>query len=179
MYRWTDQSGRTHFTDTPPPASARSVQKRRGNAAAQDDEGNRAEPYALQMARKNSPVKLYSAPGCGAACDEARNLLNSRGVPFTEVSVANQTHIQELKQLIGSAAVPALVVGSNIQRGFEPGAYHGALDSAGYPRAGILPPRQQAAPQQPPPEAEAQGEASNAEPPPEVVRGPYAPKPAR
>jgi glutaredoxin len=170
MYRWTDQTGKTHFTDTPPPASARNVQRRSGGAAAEDSD-NQAEPYSLQMARKKHPVKLYSTPGCGAACDEARKLLNSRGVPFAEVSVASESAIAELKNVVGSASVPALVVGGRVQKGFEEGAYHSALDSAGYPKAGILPPRRQAEPQ--PPEGQAEPQADN---PPEetpVIRGPY------
>jgi len=27
LYRWTDEKGRVHITDTPPPASARNVQR--------------------------------------------------------------------------------------------------------------------------------------------------------
>jgi glutaredoxin len=180
MYRWTDHTGKTHFTDTPPPASARNVQRRSGGGGAAEDSDNQAEPYSLQMARKKHPVKLYSAPGCGAACDEARKLLNSRGVPFAEVSVASESGIAELKNVVGSASVPALVVGGRVQKGFEEGAYHSALDSAGYPKAGILPPRRQAEPQppegQPEPadkEADNQGEETSG------VRGPYAPDPAR
>lgn len=177
MYRWTDPSGRVHFTDTPPPGAARNVQKRPAAAGGSDPSAGSNEPYALQMARKNSPVKLYSAPGCGAACDEARKLLNTRGVPFAEVSVASEAQIKELKELVGSPSVPALVVGDNVRKGFEEGAYHAALDAGGYPRTGILRPRNQGEPQQPPPaegNAQAQGEEPAEETP--ARRGPYSPR---
>jgi hypothetical protein len=62
MYRWTDSTGKTHYTDTLPPASARNVEQRdgrEGNTSA----SSTAEPHALQLARKKSPVKLYSTPG--------------------------------------------------------------------------------------------------------------------
>ena len=168
MYRWTDDSGKTHFTDTPPPASAKSVERRRGAPAAADT-GNPGEPYAVQVARKNSPVKLYSTPGC-EACDEARKLLNARGVPFTEVSVASESAIADLKNAAGSASVPALIVGSTVQKGFEEGAYHASLDAAGYPKTGILPPRKQTEPKPTEPKAETQPAAEPA------PRGPYAPR---
>ena len=177
MYRWTDQSGRVHFTDTPPPGSARNVQKRAAGAGGADPSAGSNEPYALQMARKNNPVKLYSAPGCGAACDEARKLLNARGVPFAEVSVASEARINELKELVGSPSVPALVVGGNVRKGFEEGAYHAALDAGGYPKTGILRPRNQAEPQQQQPaegDAQAQGDEPAEETP--VRRGPYSPR---
>jgi glutaredoxin len=173
VYRWTDPSGKTHFTDSLPPASARDVHKRGPGPAEAGEAGNPLEPYALQVARKNYPVKLYTAVGCGAACDEARKLLNSRGVPFAEVSVSDESDIAELKSVVGSASVPALMVGSAVQKGFEQGAYHAALDSAGYPKTGILPPRRQAQPK--PPEVDQAAEGQSQEAP--AVRGPYAPIP--
>jgi len=33
MYRWVDKDGKVHYTDTPPPAAAKSIQKR-GTAPA-------------------------------------------------------------------------------------------------------------------------------------------------
>ena len=38
------------------------------------------------------------------------------------------------------------MVGRSVQRGFEQGAFDALLDSAGYPKAGVLPPLTQAAP---------------------------------
>jgi len=171
VYRWTDSSGKTHFTDTLPPASATDVQKRRGAGSAQSDDVNNApEPYALQHARKTHPVKLYTAPGCGAACDEARALLNTRGVPFTEVSASDELAIAELKEASGASAVPVLLVGSTVLKGFEPGMFHRSLDAAGYPKTGVLPRRNQAEPNLPEP-AERETAAEAASP-----RGPYAPR---
>lgn len=141
VYRWTDSAGKTHFTDTPPPASARDVKNLRASPAELDDAGNAPEPYAVQLARKNHPVKLYSAPGCGAACDDARALLNARGVPFTEVSVASEAAIEDLKNASGSSSVPVLLVGTSVHKGFEPGIYQRSLDAAGYPKTGVLPRR--------------------------------------
>lgn len=142
LYRWTDEAGKIHFSDTPPPAGAKNVQKKRalpGNA------GTPVEPFALHQARENFPVTLYSTPGC-EPCNEARKLLNSRGVPFTEVSVTESSNLAELKKAVGSDSVPALMVGSDAHKGFEAGAYQQMLDAAGYPKTGILPARNQAEP---------------------------------
>ena len=169
IYRWTDEKGRVHVTDTPPPPGAKSVQSKGAPGAAPGEPqaaGN--EPYALQVARKNYPVTLYSTPGCDA-CGEARKLLNSRGVPFTEVSVNNEKQLEVLRNAVGSNSVPSIVVGSTVLKGLEEGNYNRALDAAGYPKAGILPPRSQGEPQPTAPQTEVK-------PVPEGESlGPYAP----
>jgi glutaredoxin len=133
LYRWTDDKGRVHFTSTPPPAGAKSVQKKGAPAPAASAPDSGAESYLLQQARKDFPVALYSAPGC-EPCEGARKLLNARGIPFKEVSVVDNPQIEELKKLFNDATVPVLTVGRTVQKGYEQGAYHALLDAAGYPK---------------------------------------------
>lgn len=173
LYQWTDSQGRVHITDTLPPPNAKNVQKKAAPAPSTAAPAP-AEPYALTVVRKQYPIKLYSTPGCDA-CDDARKLLNARGLPFDEVSVTTDQQIAELKQAANTSSVPVMIVGSTVQRGFEEGAYNKLLDAAGYPKLGALPPRNQAEPAPPgepkvdvKPVAEGQGEAP---------RGPYAGKP--
>lgn len=178
LYRWTDAQGRVHITDTPPPASARSVEKKAGSVAGVGTQ----TPYALSQAMRDFPVTLYTSPNCQEPCAAARAALNKRGVPFKEVQVWEEDTNAELKRLSGATEVPTLVVGRSVHRGFEPSAYGALLDSARYPKAGLLPPRAQAAP--PPPEGyvpAAKRDQPAAEPvkpePPAPPSGPYAPKP--
>jgi glutaredoxin len=172
LYRWTDEKGRVHVTDTPPPPSAKDVRKRALEAAPEPASGA-GQPYAVQLAAKNYPVTLYTAPDC-APCGTARALLNQRGVPFREVSVVGEEASAQLRNAVGSLSVPSLVVGTSTQKGFEQGAYHSMLDLAGYPRAGILPPRSQAEPKPEPakPAAAKDAEADEEEP----AAGPYKPR---
>ena len=172
MYRWTDEKGRVHVTDTPPPPSAKAVQKKSfsgGGTAASDSAG---QPYALQLAAKSFPVTLYTSKDC-EPCGAARNLLNARGVPFREVLVVDEPQQEELRKVAGALAVPSVTVGSNVQKGFEESAYHSLLDIAGYPKPGILTPRNQAEPKPAPPPAAA--EAKPAEDADAAASGPYAP----
>ncbi|MBI2753376.1 MAG: glutaredoxin family protein [Betaproteobacteria bacterium] len=171
MYRWTDEKGRVHVTDMPPPASAKGVIK--SGAVPAEPAPTRSsgqEPFALQQARANYPITLYTAPDC-EGCDAARKLLNARGLPFKEVNVIDATQIEELQKAVGSNSVPAIIVGSTVQKGFEEGAYQRLLDAAGYPKTGALSPRSQAAPKPPAP---ALPEVKPA-PQPERPTGPYAP----
>jgi glutaredoxin len=139
LYRWTDPSGRVHFTDTPPPPNAKNVQKKAGGPGpSQSAPVTPNDPYVVQQARKNSPVTLYTGPGCDP-CGSARKLLNERAVPFKEVSVVDEAGAAELNKAVGGGIIPAIVVGKSSQMGFEQAAYHALLDAAGYPRPGILP----------------------------------------
>lgn len=164
LYRWTDSSGRVHYTDTPPPPSATDVKQKSVPVSGSGP----SEPFVLQQARKDFPVKLYTAPGC-QPCDSARELLNKRGVPFSEVSISGEPDkLEELQKTTGISGVPALVVGRHVQGGFEDAIYHRMLDEGGYPKMGILSPRNQAEPKPISPETRAQ-------PPEQPALGPYAP----
>lgn len=168
MYRWTDEKGRAHFSNTPPPAGAKNVQKKDSTGAAAES-GAPALPFSVQQAQKDFPITLYTTPGC-EGCDAARKLLNGRGLPFKEVSVSEDAQIEELKAAAGANSVPTMIVGRSVQKGFEEGVYNRTLDAAGYPRTGILPPRTQAAPAQVQPGAEAPQPLIT----PASPRGPYA-----
>jgi glutaredoxin len=167
IYRWVDDKGRVQVTDSPPPAGAKNVQK---SEAPVEPSGGEQLPFELRQAAANFPVVLYSSPNCQEGCSRARDALNRRGVPFKEVSVTDAAGIEELKKVSGGNQVPVLTVGRSVQKGFEQGALDALLDSAQYPREGVLPPRRQAAPQ---PAAPAKPAAQAQAPEP---RGPYSPK---
>jgi glutaredoxin len=178
IYRWTDDKGRVHITDTPPPANARDMQVRNlGSSSAAPTQ----MPFELAQAVKDFPVVLYTSPNCKDPCAMARAALNKRGIPFKEVQVWEQESNTELKRISGSDEVPTLLVGKSVHKGFQQTAYDALLDSARYPRAGILPARSQPAPEKPegyvpPGERPAAKAASPAEPEPEAPRGPYSPE---
>lgn len=168
-YRWVDKNGRVQYTDTPPPASAKNVQKKR----LQDNAIGGQASYQLDKAMRESPVTLYSHPDCKAQCQLARDTLNKRGIPFSEISVEDQPKQDTLKRLSGGTTVPVLMVGGQVETTISAEAYNRALDLAGYPPPGVARERNQAAPQSQPDQPPAAQPA--AEPAPER-RGPYAPR---
>jgi len=146
LYRWVDENGRVHYTDQPPPAQARSAERKRlGNKPSAA-----SLPYALQEAVRNFPVTLYTAEGCGEGCKQAVAYLTRRGVPFTEKDARNGDNANAVMALTGGKLeVPLLTVGRNALRGYEEGAWANALDAAGYPRSAVLPPGVAARKQEP------------------------------
>jgi glutaredoxin len=176
MYRWVDKDGKVHYTDTPPPAASKGVQKR-GTAPAPTDTGP-AAPYAVQQAAKNFPVVVYTSSNCGQPCTDGKALLATRGVPYREVAVGpgSDMSAEDLKKATGGDTVPVMMVGRSKSLGFETEMWRNALDAGGYPRSA---PPLSAAAQKAAAAPAAKADAPTAEPAPaepEKPKGPYAPK---
>jgi glutaredoxin len=135
LYKWVGPDGKVTYSDTLPPASARQVETKPVNAGG----GNTTDlPYELSEAVKNNPVTLYTTAKCGA-CDEGRQLLAARGIPFSEKTVNTDEDVSKLRQVSGATQLPVLIVGRNKQNRFEANAWGGALTAAGYPETSKLP----------------------------------------
>ncbi len=163
MYKWVDANGKTHFTDTPPPASAKPA------AVTGSSAGNTATlvnlPYALAVPARNHPVTLYTASAC-AGCDAGRNYLRGRGIPFAEKTVTTEADIANLKAAGGDGSLPYIAVGSAKMAGFEAAAWDNMLKVANYPATKVLP----ASYKYPAAVAAAPAAAKSAEPDPEIAR---------
>lgn len=135
QYRWEDEKGRVQYTDTAPPPSAKNVQKKNLNGNSVGAQ----QGYALGRALREAPVTLYTHPICKEQCQLARDVLNRRGVPFTEIVASDPDKVEALKQVSGGTAVPVLVVGGTVEKTVSADAYNHALDAAGYPPPGLVP----------------------------------------
>ena len=132
-YRWIDPaSGLTVFSDQAPPPGAKQVVKTSGDERA----GEPQLPYATRQAAEKFPVTLYTASNCADVCQQARGLLNGRGIPFSEKIIASPDDTAELSRKLGSeATIPSLMVGQQGFKGYEAGAWNNLLDLAGYPKS--------------------------------------------
>lgn len=135
LYRWVDEKGQVTYSDLPPPTTVGDVQQKRFGSKA----GTQQLPYALQTATRDFPVTLYTTD-CGPGCDNAAKLLDARGVPYTQKNAKDPNVAAELMKLMdGKVFAPVLLVGKSVVKGFEDGAWHSALDIAGYPKSNMLP----------------------------------------
>lgn len=132
LFRWVDADGKVHYTDQPPPASAKKVEEKKLGGGSTIDTSEL--PYATRQAMKKSPVTLY-ANDCGEPCKQARDHLTQRGIPFaTKNPQTSPADAEVLTKLVGATYVPVLTVGDAVSKGYEKGAWDAALDAAGYPR---------------------------------------------
>ena len=138
VFRWTDEKGTVHYSDQPPPSSAKQSAKIKGGGNVIDVD---KESYETRIAREKNPVVLF-ANACGPICDQARDHLNKRGIAFSVKDPSKEPEIAvELKKLVGSVEVPVIVVGKTHQKGFEPSSWDSLLDAAGYPKTPLNPSR--------------------------------------
>lgn len=131
LYRWVDTNGNVHYTDTPPPPSAKKGEEKHLTPSVIQ---STQTPYATRTAVKNFPVTLYNS-NCGETCDEAKNHLTRRGIPFTAKNADDPAVQEEMRKLFGGLQVPILVIGKSPTKGYEASAWDAALDAAGYPRS--------------------------------------------
>jgi glutaredoxin len=131
LYQWKDAQGRTVYSDQPPPTSVRNAQQKNFKGSVIEV----GESYSIRLAREKHPVTLYTS-ACGTLCDQARQLLIERGIPFSSKDLqSNAAARDEVQKLTGQVNVPVLLVGSEKVEGFEAGRWHAALDRAGYPKS--------------------------------------------
>ncbi len=145
-YRWVDPAtGRTVISDMPPPPAIKKVEISRGGYVEQVDKAaasttNNAPAastsYAVRQVAAKYPVTLYTSVNCGATCQTGRDLLNKRGIPFTEKVLQTTEEIDAFRKATGSDSpmLPTVLVGKEVSRGFESGAWNSLLDMAGYPK---------------------------------------------
>lgn len=173
VYRWTDEQGRVRYSDTPPPATAKDVQKK---PFSEDPMVTRLRAkQELAAAKQRFPVTLYTSPSCKELCGGARAALSARSVPFEEVQVWDPESNEALQKASGGNEVPVVLVGETVVRGFDAAALDNALDAAGYPKQGLLPSETQAAPELPEgylPGGKPAAPAEASEPAPEAERTP-------
>lgn len=156
LYRSIDKDGKVHYSDTPLMGSE-DVERLK---SVKEPVPDTSLPYETQRAMQNFPVTLYSFPKCGSACQQAREMLNKRGIPFTEKSLVEQKDIDEFRKASGDSQIPALTVGKTWLRGFQEEQWNNELDFAGYPKKNLAyRPQPVAPPAQPEEEVTPAGQA--------------------
>jgi hypothetical protein len=132
VYQYTDENGKTVYSDIPPNQAKNLQEKTLNNNSIQAS----GVGYGLKEAMRKYPVTLYT-DDCGEICDKARAYLGARSIAYTVKNPGKvKADSDDLKKLIGGAGneVPVLKVGSQVSKGFEEGAWGSLLDAAGYPR---------------------------------------------
>ena len=142
QYKYTGPDGKVIYSDQPPPANVKGVQKTNiggntSNAAAAAPAS--ALPFALQAPSRNFPVTLYTASSCDL-CTSARAHLNKRGIPFSEKTIATSDDITAFKAATGAGSLPVMMLGSGKQVGYNSEVWDDVLTNAGYPATSQLPP---------------------------------------
>ncbi|RMX00644.1 glutaredoxin family protein [Allofranklinella schreckenbergeri] len=132
VYRSKTASGTVMYSDRALTPGAALVKKEK--EALLTDGGF---PEALQKSVRRYPVVLFSSPDC-APCAQGRKVLNQRGIPFKEYTIATAEDQSVLEEK-GIASLPHLTIGRQALRGFNEAQWEQYLNAAGYPATSLLP----------------------------------------
>ena len=136
VYRIVGPDGRVTYSDQPPPAAnARPVGTGATVSAA---EASAQLPFQLRQVVGRYPVTVYTSSDC-APCNSGRNLLNARGIPYTEKLINTAEDGEALKRLSGDTSLPFLTIGAQQIKGYSDTEWTQFLDAAGYPKTSALP----------------------------------------
>ncbi|RRD57407.1 glutaredoxin family protein [Comamonadaceae bacterium OH2545_COT-014] len=136
VYRVVGPDGRVTFSDKPPAASTQPAARVTPGVPARS---SGLLPYELNRTAQRFPVTLYSSDNC-PPCDQGRNLLINRGIPFTEKTVNANADISALQKMTGGdGSLPLLTIGGQQLKGFGDAEWSKYLDAAGYPQKSQLP----------------------------------------
>jgi glutaredoxin len=138
VYRIVGPDGRVTFSDRPPAQNAAKAAPAPSVAMPGGGAGGAALPFELRSVASRFPVTLYSSADCGP-CASGRAFLSSRGIPFSERTVASNDDIDALKRISGAARLPFLTIGGQQINGYSEPEWAQFLDAAGYPRTSRLP----------------------------------------
>jgi glutaredoxin len=137
LYKVVGPDGKVSYTDRPPADKPSQSLKTNGLVA-----DTASLPFDVRQASSRYPVTLYTASDC-APCDQGRNALKARGVPFTEKTVQTAEDDKALQAKEGTRSLPVLRIGSQQLKGFLAAEWSGYLDAADYPKQSKLPPNYQ------------------------------------
>ncbi len=139
VYRITGSDGKVTFSDKPPAAEKANVTARNGAARTVDGSPQNASlPYELRQVVARFPVTLYSSADC-VPCNAGRLLLQARGVPHAEYTVASPDDVESLQRLSGDKSIPFVTIGGQKIKGYSESEWRQFLDAAGYPATSQLP----------------------------------------
>lgn len=116
IYKWVDDKGVIHFSDTPRADSSEATEEEKESAEAPD-------------AIKRLKVELYVTSWC-AYCTKAKQFFRSKGIEFTVYDVEkDKDAARRMLALTSNRAVPFAVINGHEIQGYSEEAYQAALQN--------------------------------------------------
>lgn len=116
IYRWVDENGQVHFSDTDP-----------GNAQTYTpQQANVADPYAGNG--EPPSIRIFTAEWCGV-CKKAKQYMRAKDIAFVEYDIEKDPHGRNEYRMLGGRGVPLITIGDQIMHGFSPGRFEKLLNS--------------------------------------------------
>lgn len=119
VYKWVDESGRVHYSDTP--VKGAEVKQFNNNISSYDSVTVKPYKSDKQTSTKSSSAKkvvMYSTEWCGY-CKKARKYFQQKGIPFVEYDIEKNATAKRQYDALGGRGVPVIVFGKQRMNGFS------------------------------------------------------------
>ncbi len=139
LYKWVDENGVVHFSDTRPRHSKNAGKVEAVSKYGEDgklkvgyaDYGSERRNSLGSSDRSTPTVELYSTSWCHY-CKKAASFFRSKGISFTEYDIEKDRNAAQRKSRLdkGGKGVPFVVINGKGISGFSTSAYENALKSS-------------------------------------------------
>ena len=145
IYKWMDDKGVVHFSDTPPPDSSEAIEEDASSSDPSPQANTSSAPQSPNAAvdpdffdiLKQSPeaseapeapnVEIYVTSWC-VYCKKAEQFFRSRGIEFAEYDIEkDENAARRMMALTSKKAVPFVVINGHGIQGYSVEAYESAL----------------------------------------------------
>jgi glutaredoxin len=130
MYKWTDDNGKVHYSDSPPPGKKAKKLDLKINSISGPPVVSSFGSSAARATTGTVQVKLYTTTWCGY-CKKAKAFLRARGTRFQEIDVEASEQGRGEFRALGGRGVPVILVGNQRMDGYSEGTLAGLLKQAG------------------------------------------------
>jgi glutaredoxin-like YruB-family protein len=148
IYKWVDDKGVVHFSDTPPPNRPEAIEEKEASSSDSNPQDN--SPPAIESrnraldpdffdildqspeaseAIKEPTVELYVTSWC-VYCKKAKQFFRSKGIKFTAYDVEkDESAARRMRALTPNRGVPFVVINGHGIQGYSEKAYQTALQN--------------------------------------------------
>ncbi len=130
MYKWVDENGKVHYSDSPPPGKKAKKLDLKINSISGPPVVSSLGSSTARATNSTAQVRLYTTTWCGY-CKKAKAYLQARGTSFREIDVESSEQGRSEFQALGGRGVPVILVGNQRMDGYSEGTLAGMLKQAG------------------------------------------------
>jgi len=120
IFKWTDDSGKVHFGDSPP----RAHQVEKIEVKINSYTSSEIVPFeaSVSVDTRQGKVVMYSTVWCGY-CKKARRYFKENGIPFKEYDTETTKKGRDDYKKLKGTGVPIILVGKKRMNGFSPSGF--------------------------------------------------------
>ena len=127
IYRWVDEQGRVHFSDSASQQDAEQVEVK--VQTVKTVRVNYLPEWSSALAPPAASVVMYSTTWCGV-CKRAKRYFQEQGIAYTEKDIEARDDWRQEFDRLGGVGVPLILVGKRSMSGFSASRFDALYEQA-------------------------------------------------